>query len=58
MRDYVGAKLLYGVGDQGRRIPIVPDEFGGSAESHVQDVMEYQHLPIAIRSCAYADGGR
>jgi hypothetical protein len=50
MRDNVGAKLLYGVGDQGRRIAIVPDEFGGSAESHVQDVVEYQHLAVAFRA--------
>ena len=50
MRNYVGPKLLYRVGDQGRRIAIVPDEFGGSAESHVQDVMEYQHLAVAFRA--------
>src|SRR5262249_55611627 len=49
-RDHVSAKRLHSVRDGCRCVAIVPYEFGRLRERQVENVVEYENLPIAIRA--------
>ena len=44
----VGFEGLYGLRDQRRRVSVTPNELGGRAERQVDQIVEDQHLAIAI----------
>ncbi len=57
-RDYVGAKRLHRIRNQRGRISVSAHELCRRFKCQIQNVVEHQHLAIAIRAGADADGRR
>src|SRR5438876_7526018 len=54
-RYHVGTEAMHRVADQRGRVGIAAHKFGRWAEGQVQDVVEDEHLAIALRSSSDAD---
>src|SRR5258708_10097180 len=58
VRNNVGLEGQYGMRDQGSRVSVAANEFCRLSESQVDEVVEDQHLAVAIRTSADANGRR
>src|SRR5260370_13230590 len=58
MRNHVRLERQYGLRDQGSRVSVMANKFCRLSESQVDEVVEDQHLAVAIRTSADANGRR
>src|SRR6266481_7820469 len=58
MRNHVSLEGQYGLCDQGSRVPVAANEFCRLSERQIDEVVENQHLAVAIWTSADADSRR
>src|SRR5277367_1706036 len=56
MRDHIFAESMDGVSDERGCIPETANEFGWRSKGEIQNIVEDDHLAIAVRSRSNADG--